>query len=86
MKGAGDTRFVMFYMIMGGWLCLVPGALFLLLRGKGIIELWCWLTFYICLLAGGFWWRWHKGRWKSIRLIEHREGTEYIPPVTDEIH
>jgi len=86
LKGAGDTRFVMFYMIMGGWLCLVPGALFLLLRGKGIIELWCWLTFYICLLAGGFWWRWHKGRWKSIRLIEHREGTEYIPPVTDEIH
>lgn len=86
LKGAGDTRFVMFWMIAGGWLCLVPGALFLLLRGCGIIELWCWLAFYICLLAGGFWWRWRTGRWKSIRLIEHREGMDYIPPATDEIH
>lgn len=86
LKGAGDTRFVMFYMILGGWLCLVPGALLLLLRGSGIIELWCWLAFYVCVLAAGFWWRWQSGRWKTIKLIDHREGTEYIPPVTDEIH
>jgi len=24
--------------------------------------------------------------WKAIRVIEHREGLDYIPPVTDEIH
>ena len=86
LKGAGDTRFVMFYMILGGWLCLVPGAFVLMMRGHGILDLWFWLAFYVCVLAAGFWWRWHKGRWKAIRLIDHREGAEYIPPVTDEIH
>ena len=86
LKGAGDTRFVMFYMILGGWLCLVPGALLLLRWGHGILELWSWLAAYVCVLAAGFWWRWHTGRWRGIRLIEHREGAEYIPPVTDEIH
>ncbi len=86
LKGAGDTRFVMVYMILGGWLLLVPGTLLLLHLGYGIIGLWVWLAAYVCLLAGGFWWRWRKGAWKAIRVIEHREGLDYIPPVPDEIH
>ncbi len=86
LKGAGDTRFVMIYMILGGWLVLVPGTLLLLHRGTGIIGLWAWLAIYVCLLAVGFWWRWQTGAWKAIRVIEHREGLDYIPPVTDEIH
>jgi MATE family multidrug resistance protein len=86
LKGAGDTRFVMVYMILGGWLALVPGTLLLLHFGYGIIALWIWLAVYVCLLAIGFWWRWQKGAWKTIRVIEHPEGLDYIPPVTDEIH
>ena len=86
LKGAGDTRFVMVYMILGGWLVLVPGTLLLLHLGYGILGLWVWLALYVCVLALGFWRRWHQGRWKTIRVIEQREGLEYIPPVTDEIH
>jgi MATE family multidrug resistance protein len=86
LKGAGDTRFVMIYMVVGGWLVLVPGTVLLLHLGYGILGLWVWLALYISVLAVGFWWRWQKGRWKAIRVIEHREGLEYIPPVTDEIH
>jgi len=86
LKGAGDTRFVMIYMMVGGWLVFVPGTLFLLHRGAGIIGLWMWLAVYVCLLAVGFWWRWRQGCWKTIRVIEHREGLDYIPPVTDEVH
>jgi MATE family multidrug resistance protein len=86
LKGAGDTRFVMIYMILGGWLALVPGTLLLLHLGYGILGLWVWLALYVCVLAVGFWWRWQKGAWKTIRVIEHREGLDYIPPVTDEIH
>jgi MATE family multidrug resistance protein len=86
LKGAGDTRFVMVYMVLGGWLALVPGTLLLLHLGYGIIGLWVWLAVYISFLAVGFWWRWQKGAWKTIRVIEHREGLDYIPPVTDEIH
>jgi hypothetical protein len=58
----------------------------LLRLGTGIIGLWVWLALYVCLLAVGFWWRWRQGAWKAIRVIEHREGLDYIPPVTDEIH
>jgi len=86
LKGAGDTRFVMVYMILGSWLVLVPGSLLLLHAGAGILGLWGWLAVYVCVLAVGFWWRWQQGRWKNIRVIECREGLEYIPPVTDEIH
>ena len=86
LKGAGDTRFVMLYMVLGGWLVLVPGTVALMRGGFGILGLWCWLAVYVCVLALGFLWRWRQGRWKTIRVIEHREGLDYIPPVTDEIH
>ncbi len=86
LKGAGDTRFVMVYMVLGGWLILVPGTVLLLHAGYGILTLWVWLALYISVLAVGLWWRWRSGAWKQIRVIEHREGLEYIPPVPDEIH
>ena len=85
LKGAGDTRFVMVYMVLGGWLILVPGTLLLLHLGYSIIGLWVWLAIYISVLAVGFWWRWQQGRWKMIHVIEHREGVEYRPPAADEI-
>ncbi|MDX9866409.1 MAG: MATE family efflux transporter [Kiritimatiellia bacterium] len=86
LKGAGDTYFVMVYMIIGSWLFLVPGSLVLLRFGSGILGLWVWLAVYVSVLASGFWWRWRTGVWKTIRMIERREGLDYIPPVTDEIH
>ena len=86
LKGAGDTRFVMVYMVLGGWLILVPGTVLMLRWGCGILALWVWLAVYISVLAVGLWWRWRSGVWKIIRVIEHREGLDYIPPVSDEIH
>ena len=86
LKGAGDTRFVMVYMIVGSWGILVPGTLILLYLGSGILGLWVWLAVYVCVLAIGFWWRWKQGHWQHVRVIELREGLEYIPPDTDEIH
>ena len=83
LKGAGDTRFVMFYMVLSSWILLVPVTLLLLHLGYGIIGLWVWLTVYVYLLAVGFWWRWRQGRWKSIRVIEHSEGMECLSPRDD---
>ena len=81
LKGAGDTRFVMVYMIIGSWLVLVPGSFLLLRFGVGIIGLWAWVAIYVCVLAVGFWWRWQQGRWKAIRVIE----AAYIPLDTDDV-
>jgi len=71
LKGAGDTRFVMIYLAIGSWLLLVPGALIIVWLNLGIIELWIWLTIYVCVLMPGIWIRWKRGHWKQIRLVHH---------------
>jgi MATE family multidrug resistance protein len=69
LKGAGDTRFVMLYMLILGWLVWLPGEVLIFWHGGGILAAWLWMTIYVLILAGGFWWRWRSGRWKHIRLI-----------------
>ena len=71
LKGAGDTHFIMRYMGVGSWLFFAPGAYILVKLGYGIIGLWAWFAFYVCVFAIGIWWRWRRGRWKTIRLIHH---------------
>ena len=71
LKGAGDTHFVMIYMIIGGWLFFVPGSLALVWLGFGILALWAWLALYVCLFTIGVCIRWRGGRWKHIHLIHH---------------
>lgn len=85
LKGAGDTRFVMLYMLLGGWVVWMPGTVALLKLGYGIIALWAWLTVYVWILALGFLWRWQRGQWQGIKLITVREGLRYLPPDTDAV-
>ena len=74
LKGAGDTRFVMWYSTAGAWGLLVPGQWVVIYVLKGdILMAWGWLTFVIMILSAGFWWRFRKGRWKSIDLLERQE-------------
>ena len=70
LKGAGDTRFVMLYMLILGWLVWIPGEVLIFRQHGGIIAAWVWLTVYVLVLAVGFWWRWQSGRWKNIDMIE----------------
>ena len=70
LKGAGDTRFVMIYMLVAGWLIWIPSELIILKNGGGIIPAWISLTVYVLILASGFWWRWQSGRWRKIDLLE----------------
>ena len=78
LKGAGDTRFVMLYMLILGWLIWIPGELLILSHGGGILAAWFWLAVYVLFLAVGFWWRWQSGRWKAFSLVEHHE-TPLVP-------
>jgi len=90
LRGAGDTRFSMFYSVAMAWLFWIPGevALVLWLRGRaatlpewmgeGIALLWGWMTVFVIVLCFGFLWRFRSGRWKRIRLIE--PGPVVLPP------
>lgn len=70
LKGAGDTRFVMYYMVTIGWGILIPGVLLLLYLGYGIIALWIWLAIYVLVLSIGIGYRWRGSGWEKIKLID----------------
>lgn len=71
LKGAGDTRFVMWYSVLMGWFVLVPVVTVLVLYfGAGLFAAWGVLTAYVMVLAIGYWVRFASGRWKSIEVID----------------
>jgi len=71
LKGAGDTRFVMF-MISGlsGGVLVVPTYLAVEQFGAGILTGWTIATAYVSLLGIAFYLRFRTGRWKTMRVIE----------------
>lgn len=75
LKGAGDTRFVMF-MIAGfsGGVLVVPTYLAVERFGAGILTGWVIATVYVSLLGVAFYLRFRAGRWKRIRVIEQSPG------------
>lgn len=79
LKGAGDTRFVMIYMLVMGWFVWLPAELWVIRGGGGIIAVWLVLTGYVLILAVGFWWRWQSGRWKTIDVLGHE--IPVLPPM-----
>lgn len=71
LKGAGDTRFVMWYSSLMTWGLLVPIQALIVFAWKGgILAAWGWLTAFIILMCSGFYLRFRGGRWKKIEVIE----------------
>ena len=76
LRGAGDTRFVLLATTLATWLLWMPGEVLLLLGLKaGLVAAWLWMTVFVFLLAGVFWLRFRRGRWKAIEMIR-REPAE----------
>lgn len=72
LKGAGDTKFVMWYSTIMGWCLFVPGEWWIIyVRNDGILAAWGFLAFTIILISGGFYWRFKAGSWKHIKLLEN---------------
>ena len=70
LKGAGDTRFAMAWLLGTEWLIFVPGVLVAMcVLDGGILGAWTVQLGYIVLLSLGLYVRWKRGRWMSIRLV-----------------
>jgi multidrug resistance protein, MATE family len=83
IKGAGDTRFVMYaIIILSGLGLVVPAWVVLFLLDLGIYAGWSVLTVYVILLGTVFMVRFLGGRWKGMRVIE--ESPVAIPPTMPE--
>jgi MATE family multidrug resistance protein len=71
IKGAGDTRFVMFTTTALSLLVLVlPTYLVVVVLEYGLMASWIIATFYVSLVGIVFFMRFQNGKWKSMRVIE----------------
>lgn len=71
IKGAGDTRFVMYMIIVLSVFALtIPIYLALVVFEYGLYVAWGVITIYIALLGVVFWLRFLGGKWKEMRVIE----------------
>ncbi len=76
VRGAGDTKFAMFLVVISSILGLaLPSYIALGLLGMGSYAAWTILTVYIGILGLAFLIRFSGGKWKSMRVIETAEPT-----------
>ncbi len=74
LKGAGDTRFVMWISISLAWaLMVVPSFVALTYFDGGLYLIWSFGCAYVCVLGVAFYLRFRTGRWKSMRVIERAD-------------
>ncbi len=73
LRGAGDTKYVVWVSGLLAWLCWIPGVLYLYaVRHSGIVTLWLFTSLYVGILGVFFFLRFRSGKWKHIDLL----GTE----------
>lgn len=83
IKGAGDTRFVMFAIAIVSWVGLIiPSYIVIIMLDAGIYSAWAIASSYVCMLGLIFLFRFLGGKWKSMRVIEPVS----TPPVSDHMY
>ncbi len=70
LRGAGDTRFVMWAQIVVGWFLFVPPVYVAVEKlHAGLYGAWCCLLGYAICLGVVYWLRFRSGVWKSIKML-----------------
>ncbi len=71
IKGAGDTRFIMWTIAaLSLGVMIAPLYLAIEIIGAGLYTAWTLATLYICALGLAFMLRYRQGKWKDMRVIE----------------
>jgi len=71
LKGAGDTRFIMWSIAGISMFGLVlPLYIGMAVFGQGLYFAWACLVIFLCQLASVTFWRFSQGKWKTMRVIE----------------
>ena len=74
LKGAGDTKFVMYMTVIMGWVIMViPTYVSITVFNFGIMACWICATLFVITLGIGFTLRFLNGKWKAMLVIERTE-------------
>ena len=69
LKGAGDTHFVMGWMLVCAFAFWLP-LVFLVFRFHPTMPaLWATMIAFVVVICAGTWIRWRRGPWRSIKLV-----------------
>jgi MATE family multidrug resistance protein len=81
IKGAGDTRYVMFMtVILSVFVLIIPVYVAVEVMASGLMVAWVFATIYVTSLGVTFYLRFLGGKWKAMRVIERHEPIPKIRP------
>ena len=69
LKGAGDTHFVMFWMLFCAFGFWMPLLFLVYWLHPTMPALWSTMIAYVALICVGTWIRWRRGPWRTIKLV-----------------
>ncbi len=79
LRGAGDTKFVVWASGLLAWVLWIPGVIYLYtVQNAGIVTLWLFTSLYIAIFALVFFLRFRTGKWKRIDLLGEKEITTQL--------
>ena len=79
LKGAGDTRFVAIASFGGSWgVMVIPSIIAIWLFDAGVYLPWTFLSAYVAIVTFVFYWRFHQGKWKEMRVIETADDVQAV--------
>ncbi len=74
LKGAGDTKFVMYMTVIIGWaIMVIPTYVSITVFNLGIMACWICATLFVITLGIGFTLRFLNGKWKTMLVIERTD-------------
>jgi len=78
LRGAGDTKFVVWVSGLLAWFFWIPGVLYLyLVCNADIVLLWLFTSFYVAVFGLVFFLRFRTGKWKRIDLLGTKDNVPY---------
>ena len=69
LKGAGDTKFVFWWMLVVAFGVWLPVVWLVARAGGGMSALWSTMVIYVVVICIGSFLRWRLGTWRRIRLV-----------------
>ena len=69
LKGAGDTKFVFWWMNFSAFVVWMPLVLAVAKWHNTMMALWATMVVYVVVICAGTAVRWYRGSWKAIRLV-----------------